>query len=121
MANILIVDDAHFMRETLRKILENGGHTVIGDAADGHEAIERYKELEPDLVTMDITMPHMNGVDALKEIRKWHQQAKVVVCSATGQQRVVVEAIESGAKDFIVKPFEENRVLETINRIVDDS
>lgn len=118
MARILLVDDANFMRMTLETIVKQDKHEVIGGAENGKEAIKLYKEMKPDLVTMDITMPVMNGIDAIKEIMKYDSEAKIVVCSAMGQQKVVVEAIEIGAKDFIVKPFDENRVLDTINRVL---
>lgn len=118
MARILIVDDAKFMRMTLSNILLKGNHEVVGEAENGKEAITLFNQLQPDLVTMDITMPEMNGIEALKEIKQSHASAKVIMCSAMGQQKMVVEAIEAGAKDFIVKPFEENRVLEAINRVL---
>ncbi|MBM6618336.1 response regulator [Bacillus suaedaesalsae] len=118
MARILIVDDAKFMRMTLSTILEKGNHEVVGEAENGKEAISLFNQLQPDLVTMDITMPEMNGIDALREIKQNHSSAKVIMCSAMGQQKMVVEAIEAGAKDFIVKPFEENRVLEAIQRVL---
>ncbi|WP_285766996.1 response regulator [Peribacillus sp. SI8-4] len=116
MARILIVDDAKFMRMTLSNILSKAGHEVIGEGENGKEAIELYRHFQPDLVTMDITMPIMSGLDAVKEIKKEFQAAKVIMCSAMGQQKMVVEAIEAGAKDFIVKPFDEGRVVEAINR-----
>ncbi|WP_053219567.1 response regulator [Virgibacillus senegalensis] len=118
MANILVVDDAKFIRVTLAGILEQGGHTVIGEAENGEQAVNVYKRLSPDLVTMDITMPEKNGMDALEEIKAYDSQAKVIMCSAMGQQKLVVQAIEKGAKDFIVKPFDENRVLEAVNRVL---
>ncbi|RLL45416.1 response regulator [Oceanobacillus piezotolerans] len=118
MARILIVDDAKFMRVTLASMLEKENHEVIGEAINGEEAILLYKQLSPDIVTMDITMPVMNGVDALKTIMEMDPSAKVIVCSAMGQQKVIVEAIEAGAKDFIVKPFDEQRVLKTIEYIL---
>ncbi|MEC5422595.1 response regulator [Virgibacillus sp. C22-A2] len=118
MAKILIVDDAKFMRVTLGTILKKANHEIIGEAEDGEEAIRLYKELKPDLVTMDITMPVMNGIDAINNIINIDREAKIVVCSAMGQQKVVVDAIESGAKDFIVKPFDETIVLDTVNRIL---
>ncbi|PAV29379.1 two-component system response regulator [Virgibacillus profundi] len=120
MAKILVVDDAKFMRVTLAAMLEQGHHEIIGEAENGKEAIERYKELQPELFTMDITMPVMNGIDAIKEIMELDSNAKIIVCSAMGQQKVVVEAIESGAKDFIVKPFDENRVFETVDRVLSE-
>ncbi|MDL4839540.1 response regulator [Aquibacillus rhizosphaerae] len=119
MANILIVDDAKFMRVTITNMLKKGGHVVVGEAENGNEAIELFESLRPDLVTMDITMPELNGIDALKKILKINSNAKVIMCSAMGQQKLVVDAIELGAKDFLVKPFEENRVLEAINRVLD--
>lgn len=113
---ILIVDDALFMRGVLKKILEEHGYQVVGEGKNGVEAIEKYNALKPDLVTMDITMPDMTGVAALKEIRAIDSQAKVVMCSAIGQKAVVLEAIQNGAMDFIVKPFQAATVLETLRR-----
>ncbi|MBM7701973.1 response regulator [Metabacillus iocasae] len=118
MARILIVDDAKFMRMTLTSILQNANHVVIGEAENGNEAIELYQSLKPDLVTMDITMPEMSGIEAVKHIKKEDPSAKIVMCSAMGQQKMVVEAIEAGAKDFIIKPFDEIRVLDAINRVL---
>ncbi|WP_217585520.1 response regulator [Lentibacillus saliphilus] len=116
MARILVTDDANFMRVTLSNILQREGHEVVGQAENGQEAVHLYQTLKPDLVTMDITMPIMNGIDAIQEIIKIDANAIIVVCSAMGQQKVVVEAIEFGATDFIVKPFDPSRVLETIGR-----
>ncbi|HOV53325.1 MAG TPA: chemotaxis protein CheY [Fervidobacterium sp.] len=116
MARVLVVDDAAFMRMMLKDILTKGGHEVVGEAANGLEAIERYKELKPEVVTMDITMPEMNGIDAIKEIRKIDPNATIIVCSAMGQQAMVIEAIQAGAKDFIVKPFQAGRVIEAIQK-----
>lgn len=118
MANILVVDDAAFMRMMLKDILTKGGHQVIGEAANGEEAIEQYSKLKPDLVTMDITMPIMEGIDALRIIKQNDPQAKVIMCSAMGQQGMVVQAIQAGAKDFVVKPFQSERVLEAINKVI---
>lgn len=118
MARILIVDDAKFMRMTLTNILKKAGHEVIGEAENGKDAVRLYRSLKPDLVTMDITMPEMSGLKAVEMIRSDFSDAKIIMCSAMGQQKMVVEAIETGAKDFIVKPFDENRVLETINRVL---
>ncbi|QHE52295.1 response regulator [Pontibacillus sp. HMF3514] len=118
MANILIVDDAKFMRMTLSNILANGGHEVVGEAENGEQAVGMYNDLLPDLVTMDITMPEMNGLEALKAILEKNPTATIIMCSAMGQQKMVVEAIEMGAKDFIVKPFDESRVLEAIDRVL---
>jgi two-component system chemotaxis response regulator CheY len=117
MANrILIVDDAAFMRMMIRDILTKNGYEVVGEAQDGSQAIEKYKELQPDLITMDITMPEMDGIAALKEIRKMDTNAKVIMCSAMGQQAMVIDAIQAGAKDFIVKPFQADRVIEAIKK-----
>lgn len=116
MAKILVTDDAAFMRMQLRDILTKLGHEVIGEAEDGKVSVEKYQVLQPDLVTMDITMPEMNGLEALREIRKVDQDAKEIMCSAMGQQGMVVEAIKAGAKDFIVKPFSIERIAEALNK-----
>ncbi|MBM7659352.1 two-component system chemotaxis response regulator CheY [Bacillus mesophilus] len=117
MANrILIVDDAAFMRMMIKDILSKNGYEVVGEAADGQQAVDLYKEHNPDLVTMDITMPEMDGITALKEIKKINPNAKVIMCSAMGQQAMVIDAIQAGAKDFIVKPFQADRVLEAIGK-----
>ncbi|MFC4323336.1 response regulator [Litchfieldia salsa] len=118
MSRILIVDDAKFMRMTLSTILLKADYEVVGEAENGKDAIQLYKQLKPDLVTMDITMPEMNGIEALKEIILNDHDAKVIMCSAMGQQKMIVESIEAGAKDFILKPFDENRVLEAIKRVM---
>ena len=115
-AKILIVDDAAFMRMMIKDILSKNGFDVVGEAANGEEAVEKYKELSPDLVTMDITMPEKDGIAALKDIKKINPAAKVIMCSAMGQQAMVIDAIQAGAKDFIVKPFQADRVLEAINK-----
>ena len=117
MANrILIVDDAAFMRMMIRDILSKNGYEVCGEANDGAQAIEKFKEVKPDLITMDITMPEMDGIAALKEIKKIDPNAKVIMCSAMGQQAMVIDAIQAGAKDFIVKPFQADRVIEAIKK-----
>ncbi|MBY6271044.1 MAG: two-component system response regulator [Caldibacillus debilis] len=113
---ILVVDDAAFMRMMIKDILVKNGYQVVGEAADGKQAVEKYRELNPDLVTMDITMPEMDGIAALKEIRSFDPDAKIVMCSAMGQQAMVIDAIQAGAKDFIVKPFQADRVLEAIRK-----
>ncbi|OCT12296.1 two-component system response regulator [Paenibacillus pectinilyticus] len=118
MAKILIVDDAAFMRMMLKDILTKGGHTVVGEAENGRIAIQKYQELKPDVVTMDITMPEMEGVEAVREIRKKDANARIVMCSAMGQQGMVVQAIQAGAKDFIVKPFQGDRVLDAIRKAI---
>lgn len=120
MANrVLIVDDAAFMRMMLKDILNKNGYDVCGEACNGNEALEKYKDLKPDLVTLDITMPEKDGISALKDIRAFDSNAKCVMCSAMGQQAMVIEAIQSGAKDFIVKPFQADRVLESIRKVLD--
>ncbi|MFC0524149.1 response regulator [Pontibacillus salicampi] len=117
MANkILIVDDAAFMRMMIKDILTKNGYDVVGEAQDGSQAVEKYKELEPDLVTMDITMPEMDGITALKEIKSINPNATIIMCSAMGQQAMVIDAIQAGAKDFIVKPFQADRVIEAIKK-----
>lgn len=113
---ILIVDDAAFMRMMIKDILEKNGYTVVGEAENGNVAVEKYKELQPDLVTMDITMPEKDGITALKEIREFDPNATVIMCSAMGQQAMVIDAIQAGAKDFIVKPFQAERVVEAVNK-----
>lgn len=118
MAKILIVDDAAFMRMMIKNILIKEGYEVVGEAENGAQAVEKYKELGPDLVTMDITMPEMDGISAVKEIMKINKGAKVVMCSAMGQQAMVIDAIQAGAKDFIVKPFQPDRVIEAISKVL---
>lgn len=119
MANgILIVDDAAFMRMMIKDILRKGGYEVVGEAEDGLKAVEKYKELRPDLVTMDITMPDMDGITAVKEIRKIDANAMIIMCSAMGQQAMVIDAIQAGAKDFVVKPFQPERVLEAVRKVL---
>ena len=116
--NILICDDAAFMRMMIKGILGKGGYDVVGEAENGLKAVEKYKEVSPDLVLMDITMPEMDGIQAVKEIKKIDANAKVIMCSAMGQQAMVVESIQAGAKDFIVKPFQEDRVLEAVKKVI---
>jgi two-component system chemotaxis response regulator CheY len=113
---VLVCDDAVFMRTMISDILSQAGYEVIGEAATGVEAVEKYRELKPDLVTMDIVMPDMGGIDAVREIVKFDPGARVLMCSAMGQQALVVEAIQAGAKDFVVKPFQPSRVLEAMQR-----
>ncbi len=115
---IVIADDAAFMRMMLKNILVQGGYEVVGEAENGQKAIAKYFELKPDLITLDITMPEMDGVTAAKEIMSRDNKAKVIMCSAMGQQAIVVEAIMAGAKDFIVKPFQTERVIEAVKRII---
>lgn len=118
MANILLVDDAAFMRMMLKDILTKNGYTVAGEAENGLKAVEKFRELSPDLALMDITMPEMDGLQALKKIKAEWPDAKVVMCSAMGQQAMVIDAIQSGAKDFIVKPFQPERVLEAVRKVL---
>lgn len=118
MVKILIVDDARFMRLTLTNIFSKHNFEIVGVGENGQQAIDLYKELSPDIVTLDITMPIVDGMQALQEIMKYDPHAKVIMCSAMGQQKLVVEAIENGAKDFIIKPFDEDRVINTINHIL---
>lgn len=113
---VLVVDDAAFMRMMIKDILKKNGYEVVGEASTGKEAIEKYEALKPDLVLMDITMPEMDGIQALKRIRKGDPDALVIMCSAMGQQAMVIESIQSGAKDFIVKPFQAERVLEAVRK-----
>ncbi len=117
-AKILIVDDSIFMRRLLGDILKKSGHEIVGEASNGKESIEQYKKAKPDLVTMDIVMPGMDGIEAVREIIKNNKNAKILMLSAMGQQRLVVEAIQAGAKDFIVKPFESSRVLSAVERML---
>ena len=116
--NILICDDAAFMRMMIKDILTKNGYNVVGEAENGVKAIEMYTETKPDLVLMDITMPEMDGIGALKGIRAKDPNAQVIMCSAMGQQAMVIEAIQAGARDFIVKPFQADRVLEAVRKAV---
>ena len=116
--NILICDDAAFMRMMIKDILTKNGYNIAGEAENGQKAVEKYAELKPDLVLMDITMPEMDGIQALKEIKKIDGGAKVIMCSAMGQQAMVIESIQAGAKDFIVKPFQAERVIEAVKKVV---
>ncbi len=115
---VLICDDAIFMRTMVGDILQQAGFEIVGEAETGVQAVEKYRQLRPDLVTMDIVMPDMGGIDAVREITKFDPQAKVLMCSAMGQQALVVEAIQAGAKDFVVKPFQPSRVLEAVQRVL---
>lgn len=116
MARVLIVDDASFMRMMIKDIVSKLGHEVVGEAANGFEAIDKYKELKPDFVTMDITMPEMDGIKASAEIKAMDSNATVIVMSAMGQQAMVIDALKAGAKDFIVKPFTADRVKDAISK-----
>ncbi|QGT99177.1 Chemotaxis regulator - transmits chemoreceptor signals to flagellar motor components CheY [Candidatus Syntrophocurvum alkaliphilum] len=116
---VLIVDDAAFMRMMIKDILAKNGYEVIGEAENGIEAVEKFDELKPDLVTMDITMPEKDGIAAVKEIKSKDPNAKIIMCSAMGQQAMVIDAIQAGAKDFIVKPFQPERVLEAVSKAIE--
>lgn len=118
MKKVLVVDDAAFMRASIRIMLEKNGFHVVGEAENGLAAIEKYKELKPDIVTMDITMPELDGIGALKAIRQHDPEAKVIMVSAMGQEPMVMDAVVSGAKSFIVKPFKENVVIQTLNKVL---
>ena len=120
MAKILLVDDAAFMRMMVKDTLSKNGYTELHEACDGLEAVAKYDEMHPDLVIMDITMPNMDGLEALKTIRAKDPNANIVMCSAMGQEAMVIEAIKSGAKDFIVKPFKADRILKTVSSIIGD-
>ena len=116
--NILICDDAAFMRMMIKDILTKNGYNVAGEAENGLRGVEKYKEVNLDLVLMDITMPEMDGIQALREIKKVDPNASVIMCSAMGQQAMVIESIQAGAKDFIVKPFQADRVIEAVKKVV---
>ncbi len=115
---VLVCDDAIFMRTMIGDILNQAGFEIVGEAESGLQAVQKYRELKPDLVTMDIVMPDMGGIEAVREICKQDPDAKILMCSAMGQQALVVEAIQAGAKDFVVKPFQPSRVLEAVQRVL---
>ncbi|NTW06072.1 MAG: response regulator [Peptococcaceae bacterium] len=115
---ILIADDAAFMRMMIKNILEKNGYTIVGEAENGKQALNLYEETKPDLVTMDITMPEMDGLEAVKAIRAVDSNASIIMCSAMGQQAMVMEAIQAGAKDFVVKPFQQDRLLQAVERVL---
>ncbi|OLO40580.1 two-component system response regulator [Alkalihalophilus pseudofirmus] len=117
MTSVLVVDDAAFMRMMIKDILTKNNFDVVGEAANGQEAVDKYKELNPQIVTMDITMPEKDGIEALRDIKSIDPDAKVIMCSAMGQQAMVIDAIQSGAKDFIVKPFQADRVIEALQKV----
>lgn len=116
MARVLVVDDAAFMRKVLTDALAQGGHDVVGEAANGVEAVAQFQALNPDVTTLDITMPEKDGLEALREILASNPGARVVMCSALGQESKVLESIKCGAKDFVVKPFQAERVLEAVGK-----
>jgi two-component system chemotaxis response regulator CheY len=115
---ILLVDDAAFMRKVIKDTLSKNGYTELYEAVDGADAVEKYSEINPDLVIMDITMPNMDGLEALKAIRAKDANASIVMCSAMGQESMVMDAVRSGAKDFIVKPFKPDRILKTVTSVL---
>ncbi len=115
---VLITDDALFMRVTLKNILEKGGYEVAGEASNGRESVEMYQQVKPDLVTMDITMPELDGISAVREIKKTDPNANIIMCTAMGQKQMVLEAVAAGAKDFIVKPFQPDKVIEALQKII---
>ena len=115
---ILVADDANFMRTMIKNIFREAGYEVIGEASNGDEAIEKYQELKPDIVTMDITMPGMDGIAATKRICNEDPDAKIIICSAMGQQALIIKALQAGARDFIVKPFEKDRVINAVKKIL---
>lgn len=115
---VLVCDDAIFMRTMISDILSQAGYEVVGEAETGVQAVERYRQLKPDLVTMDIVMPDLGGIEAVREIIKFDPAARILMCSAMGQQALVVEAIQAGARDFVVKPFQPSRVLEAVQRVL---
>lgn len=117
-ARVLIVDDALFMRTMLRNIFVESGFEVVGEAGNGNEAVEKYRALCPDLTTMDIVMPEKNGIEALKQIMAADPRARVVMCSALGQESLIIEALEAGARDFIVKPFKPAKVVEVVQKVL---
>lgn len=118
MATVLIVDDAAFMRMTLKNMLIKNGFEIVAEAENGEKAVELYKQFKPDIVTMDITMPDMDGIEAVKQIKLLNANAKVIMCSAMGQQSMVLNAIKAGAKDFIIKPFNEDRVVASLKQLL---
>lgn len=114
---VLIVDDATFMRMLLKDMVTKAGFEIVGEAINGKDAIEKYKELNPDVVAIDTIMPEMNGIEATKEIMKLNPNAKIIICSAMGQQMMVMEALQAGAKDFVVKPFRQDKITETLSKV----
>lgn len=117
MIKVLIVDDASFMRAMLKNILVRNGYEVVGEACNGQDAFEKYKELKPNVVTMDITMPEVDGITAVRMIKEYDKTANVIMCSAMGQQSMVIESLKAGAKDFVVKPFVEEKVIDAIKKL----
>lgn len=121
MAQILIIDDSAMSRKKIRKILETGSHLIVGEAQDGREGLQKYKKLSPDLVTLDITMPNMNGLECLKEILAYNSDAKVIIISSLGKGDTILDALNNGAINYITKPFDSTLVLDTIKEAFDDN
>jgi two-component system, chemotaxis family, chemotaxis protein CheY len=121
LKKVLVVDDTKFMRDILKGILSKKDLEIAGEAGNGREAVEKYRELKPDLVTMDIIMPEMDGIEAVKKIIEINPAARILMCSAMGQQALVIEAIQAGARDFVIKPFQPTRVLEAVDRALQES
>lgn len=117
-STVLVCDDAVFMRTMVSDILSQAGFTVVGEAENGKQAVEKYQQLKPDLVTMDIIMPEMGGIEAVRKITQMDPGARILMCSAMGQQSLVQEALQAGARDFVVKPFQPSRVLEAVQRVL---
>jgi two-component system chemotaxis response regulator CheY len=117
VAKVMVVDDSLFMRMVIKRILVEHGHEIVAEATNGKEAVEKYGQYQPEIVTMDITMPEMNGIEAVREIVSRYPDAKVIMCTAMGQQPMLIDAINAGAKGFIIKPFDKRRVLEEITRV----
>lgn len=118
MAKVMICDDAAFMRMMIKDILVKNGYEIAAEAENGLKAVEQYPEAKPDLVLMDITMPEVDGIEAVRRIKTLDSNANIIMCSAMGQQAMVIEAIQAGAKDFIVKPFKADRVLEAVRKVI---
>lgn len=118
MAHILLVDDSRTSRKILRSILEENGHTIIGEATNGKDGVEKYKALKPDLVTMDITMPVLDGLEALQQIIEYDEAAKIIMVTAAGQKSKMVDALKFGAAEFLAKPFENNQIIDIINKVL---
>ena len=121
MASIVIADDAKFMRLMLKKILKTQGHDVIAEASSGEEVIQLYAKFRPDLVTMDIVMPSPNGIESVKRIREFDPHAKIVMVTALGQETMVLEALKAGASDFVIKPFKADKIIKTVDKILNKS
>lgn len=118
VARVMVVDDSMFMRLVIKDILEQAGHEIVGEATNGREAVERYLQCWPDVVTMDITMPEMDGIQAVKEIMRRHPKARIIMCTAMGQKAHLLDAIHAGAMGFVIKPFDKDRVLEELRRVL---